>query len=232
MDPTLFVNRSKKARVDWSKKMLQKYDGYASKHVYHIVTGDESWIYAYEPESKPKSTVWVFQDEPNPTKVTRARSTSNQIIACFFGKTRDVAIVPLEQCRTINSEWYTTIIFPVVFQEIRKANSRRRITLQHDNASTHTSAQTTAFLSTQNIDLKSHPPYSHHLVPNGFFLFPYVINKMRGQSFPTPEEAVDAFRMLVLEILVPQSGLQKCFNNWFKHMQKCIDHDGEYFEKQ
>ena len=32
--------------------MLQKYDGGASKHVYDIVTGDESWIYAYESESK------------------------------------------------------------------------------------------------------------------------------------------------------------------------------------
>ena len=42
----------KKARVDWSKEMLQKYDLGASKHVYDIVTGDESWIYAYEPENK------------------------------------------------------------------------------------------------------------------------------------------------------------------------------------
>ena len=105
----------KKARVDWSKEMLQKYDRGASKHVYDIVTGDESWIYAYEPESKQQSTVWVFQDEPNPTKVARARSTSKQMIACFFGKTGHVAIVPLEQRRTVNSEWYTTICLPVVF---------------------------------------------------------------------------------------------------------------------
>ena len=37
----------KKARVDWSKEMLQKYNRGASKHVYNIVTGDELWIYAY-----------------------------------------------------------------------------------------------------------------------------------------------------------------------------------------
>ena len=41
-------------------EMLQKYDHGASKHVYDIVTGDESWIYSYEPESKQQSTVWVF----------------------------------------------------------------------------------------------------------------------------------------------------------------------------
>ena len=82
MDPTLFVNRSKKARVNWSKDMLQKYDRGASKHVYGIVTGDESWS---------QSTVWVFQDEPNPTKVARARSAFKQMIAGFSEKKLDMS---------------------------------------------------------------------------------------------------------------------------------------------
>ena len=63
--------------------MLQKYDRRA---MYDIVTGDESWIYAYEPESKQQSIVWVFQDEPNPIKAARLRSTSKQTIACFSEK--------------------------------------------------------------------------------------------------------------------------------------------------
>ena len=54
---------------------------------------------------------------------------------------------------------------------------------------------------------------------------------MRGQRFSTPEEAVDAIRMHILEIT--QSEWQKYFDNWFKRMQKCIDLNGEYFfEKQ
>ena len=69
----------------------------------------------------------------------------------------------------------------------------------------------------------SYPPYSSDLTP-------FVKNKMRGQRFSTPEETVDAFRMHVLEI--PQSEWQKCFGNWFKRMQKRIDLNGEYFEKQ
>ena len=47
---------------------------------------------------------------------------------------------------------------------------------------------------------RDHPPYSPDLVPNDFFLFPYVKNKMRDQRFSTFEEAVDAFRMHILEI--------------------------------
>ena len=197
MDPTQFDNRSKKGSCRLVKRNAPKYFRGASKHVYDIGTGDKSWIYAYEPESKQQSTVWVFQDQSNPTKVARARSSSKQMIACFISEK------PLEQRRTVNSEGYTTICLPVVFQEIRKSNRRRRITLRHDNASSHTSPQTIAFLSTQNIALMSHPSYSSDLAPNDFFLFPYVKNKMRGQCFSTPEEAVDAFRIYVLEM--PQS---------------------------
>ena len=69
--------------------------------------------------------------------------------------------------------------------------------------------------------------YSPDLAPNDFFLFPYVKNKIRGQHFSTPEEAVDVFRMHVLEI--PQSGWQKSFDNWFKRMQKCINFNGKYY---
>ena len=52
MPHNLSIAQKKRARVDWSKEMLQKYDSGASKHVDGSVTSDESWIYAYEPECK------------------------------------------------------------------------------------------------------------------------------------------------------------------------------------
>ena len=36
----------------WCKEMLEKYDGDALKDVNKFVTGDESWIYEYELETK------------------------------------------------------------------------------------------------------------------------------------------------------------------------------------
>ena len=72
--------------------------------VYKIVTADQLWNYAYEFETNQQSTLWVFEDKPNPTKVVRGRSTSKEIVDCFFGKTGDVTTVPLEDRRTVNSE--------------------------------------------------------------------------------------------------------------------------------
>ena len=84
---------------------------------------DRWWIgiNAYEPESKQKS---IFQDESNPTKVARARSTSKQMIACVFGRTGYVAIVPLEQRRSVNSEWYTTICLPESSKKLGKPKAK------------------------------------------------------------------------------------------------------------
>lgn len=74
--PHNLTNAQKDTRVDWCKKMLQKFSQGASKAVYNICTGDKSWIYSYDPETKKQSTVRVFREEPNPTKVVRGRSTS------------------------------------------------------------------------------------------------------------------------------------------------------------
>ena len=124
------------------------------------------WINAYEPETKQQCTMWVFEDEPYPTKVVRGRRTSKQMVACFFCKTGHVASV--EHYRTFNSECYSTICLHKVLGVIRKTNKRKRIIVRHDNTSSHTSAQTSAFLTGQNVELMAHPPYSSDLAPINF----------------------------------------------------------------
>ncbi|GBP58842.1 Histone-lysine N-methyltransferase SETMAR [Eumeta japonica] len=159
--------------------------------------------YAHDPKTKQQSTVWVFQGEPKSTKGILAKSTLKQMVACFFGINGHMVTVPLENRKIVNSEWYATICLPEVFEEIAKNNRQRRIILHHDDASCHTSAETTRFLEGQKIKLTGHPPYSFNLAPNDFYLFPSVKNKLHGQPFSSRKEAVDAFKMYILEI--PQS---------------------------
>lgn len=158
--PHKLTEAQKQARVNWCKETLKKFDEGNAKSVYKFVTGDETWIFSYKPETKQQSTVWVFQDEPNPTKVVRSRSTSKKMIACFFGYTGHVATIALEDRRTVNAEWYTTICWPEVINEIRKNNRKRRIILHHDNASSHTARQTIDYLTEKNIELMSQPVFT------------------------------------------------------------------------
>ena len=68
----------KRGRVDWCTHMLRKFDGGRFPHVWVIVTGDETWVYKYEPETKQLSEVWVFPDENPPVKLKRNRSVSKK----------------------------------------------------------------------------------------------------------------------------------------------------------
>ncbi|CAH1977988.1 unnamed protein product [Acanthoscelides obtectus] len=188
-----------------------------------IVSGDESWIYCYEPENKRQLAVWVFQDEENPRKVIRSRSVSKNMVTTFVSKAGHIATIPLNQQRTVTVDWYTTICLPKVITELRKINPERRIILHQDDASSHTAKKTRQYLPEENVELLDHPPYSPDLSPNDLFTFPKIKNRLRG-------EAVDAFKNAVLHL--PANEWNKCFENWFERMQMCINLRGEYFEKQ
>lgn len=76
----------------------------------------------------------------------------------------------------------------------------------------------------------THCPHSPDLSPCDWFLLPFVKNEMRGERFTSSEMAVDTFKNHVSEI--PSSEWENCFDKWFERMQKCINLEGEYFEKQ
>ncbi|CAH1956064.1 unnamed protein product [Acanthoscelides obtectus] len=178
---------------------------------------DESWIYCYEPENKRQSAVWMFQGEEKPTKVIRSRSVSKKMVATFVSKAGHIATIPLNEQRTVTADGYTSICLTKVVTELRKINRERRIILHQDSASSHTAQKTRQYLTKENVELLDHPPYSPDLSPNDFFTLSKIKNRLRGQRFQSPEEAVDAFKNAVLDL--PADEWNKCFENWFERMQ-------------
>ena len=69
----------KLSRVDFCKSMLKRFVDGTSRAVSDILTGDETWIYHYDPETKRQSKEWVEEGAPPPTKVRRARSVGKQM---------------------------------------------------------------------------------------------------------------------------------------------------------
>lgn len=220
----------KAARVEWCNKMLQKFNNGLSKHVYDIVTGDETWIYCYEPERKQQSTVWVFPGEAAPTKLKRGRSVGKQMIASFFSLTGHIATVALPLDSTVTAYWYTTQCLRTVLIKVREKRPRGEIMLHHDNASSHTAGLTTDYLKANGVELLNPPTYSPDLAPCDFFLFPRIKDKMRGLRFNNAAAAVEAYEQLISE--VPSDRWEHCFKEWFDRMNKCIKCHGDYLEKQ
>ncbi|CAH1996093.1 unnamed protein product [Acanthoscelides obtectus] len=193
--PHLLTEEQKAARVNWCQKTLNRFNSGNSKNVFSIVS-----------DNKRQSAVWVFQGEEEPTKVIRSRSVSKKMVTTFVSKAGQIATIPLNEQRTITADWYTTICLPKVISKLQKINPERRIILHQNNASPHTAQKT------------RHPDLS----PNGFFTFPKIKSRLRGQRFQSPEEAVDAFKNAVLDL--PANEWNKCFENWFERMQMCIKH--------
>ncbi len=118
--PHSLTEDQKVGRVEWCHHVLERFDGGASKRVWGIITGDETWLYQYDPETKQQPAVWVFDSEARPTKVKRARSVGRKMVASFFGYSGHVATVVLEDRRTVTSQWYTRVCLPQVVAKIEE----------------------------------------------------------------------------------------------------------------
>ena len=136
--------------------------------------------------------------EPNPMKIIFSQSISKRMTAYFSGLTGHISNIPVEDWKTVNAKWYAKICQLKVINEIRRNNKN---VLHHNNGSSNTGHETIGYLKEKNIKLMSHSPYFLGLLPNDFFLFSYVKQKMHRQWFSSPQEATDAFQNLVSEAL-------------------------------
>lgn len=105
------------------------------------------------------------------------------MVACFIAKSGHVVTIALEDPRTVNADWSTTIFLPEVIDEWRKNNSKRAFILHHDNVTPHIARVRVDYLQNKGIELLSHPAHSPDLSPNHFFTFRIIKNKMRGLIF-------------------------------------------------
>ena len=178
--------QQKNARVNWCKEMLKKFNHGRSRDVAKIITGDETWIYHYDPQTKQQSREWCEVGYGPPTKVRRTQFTKKQIYAIFFNTTGVKTVVPLEPGGTINSTWYTESCLPKVIEAIhvqRPGTGLRGTFLHHDNASSHRSKMTRQFVEESGLQLLPHPPYSPDLAPCDFWLFPRIKKHLKGKKF-------------------------------------------------
>ena len=148
--PHTLREEQKRDKVDWCTHILRQFDGGRSPRVWDIITGDVTWVYQYNPEAKQQSSVWAFLDENPPMKFKRNRSASKQMDSLFLSKFGHLAIIPLEDWKTVTNEWYVNHCLNKIFQAWLKRLPQigvRGLLLHHDNASTHTAAVTLDFLA-------------------------------------------------------------------------------------
>jgi len=57
--------------------------------IQHIVTGDETWLHDYNPETKQQTVQWKHASSPNPLKFNLQASAS-EIMCTIFWDAKDI----------------------------------------------------------------------------------------------------------------------------------------------
>jgi hypothetical protein len=197
----------------------------------NTITGDETWVYGYDPENKQQLSQWKSPNSPRRRKACQVRSNvKSMLIVCFsIQGIVQKEFIPAGQ--TVNGKFYCEVL-----KWLREGMQRKRPDkwknnnwfLQHDNAPSHTSLVVRQFLTSKNITVISHPPYSPDLAPCDFFLFPKVKLWLKGHRFDIKEE-VHAELQEVIDTLTFEN-FQECMKSWETHWDRCIHAQGDYFK--
>ncbi|XP_046959645.1 protein GVQW3-like [Vanessa cardui] len=86
-----------------------------------VITGDETWVYGYDVETKTQSSEWKRPDEPRSKKARQARSNVKVLLTVFFDYKGVVHHELLPTGRTVNKEYYKEVM-----QRLREAIRLKR----------------------------------------------------------------------------------------------------------
>ncbi|UYV77575.1 SCD [Cordylochernes scorpioides] len=159
-----------------------------------IITGDETWVYSYDPETKRQSAEWRGQGEPRPKKSRILKSRNKVLLVAFLDKKGIVHPEYLPAGQTVIKEMYLSIL-----RRLREAIRKKRPEkwtngdwiLHHDNARPHTAHLVTSFLAKNGTEILPQPPYSPDTAPNDLFLFPKLKAVLKGRHFDTREDIIE-----------------------------------------
>ena len=135
-----------------------------------IITGDETWVHHYDPETKLESMQWKHKGSTTPKKFW-VQQSSRMIMQQFFG-TQKVFFFWNSHKTTITGDTYASIMMDL--RDSIKQKRRGKLSagvLLHDNAPAHKSRTSRTAIRKCGIIELNHPPYSPSLAPSGYFHF-------------------------------------------------------------
>ena len=70
--PCLLTDNQKENRVEISQELIASANG-NENFLMNIITGDETWVYGYDVETKMQSSQWMRKGSPLPNKERMSR---------------------------------------------------------------------------------------------------------------------------------------------------------------
>ena len=80
MVPKELTEEQKQRRVTICQDLLERQDDILGR----VITGDETWVYQYDPETNRKNASWKTVNSPRPKKGPSVQNKSQNSVADFF----------------------------------------------------------------------------------------------------------------------------------------------------
>ena len=136
-----------------------------------IVTGDETWIYHFQPDSRAKNKVWVSSEGDRPVIACCCKTSNRMLYAIFFDLKGQVLQIPVLKGSFVTGKFYRESVLTQLgdfFQKRRPRTGVHGIKLLHNNALANKSATVQERLKESGLDVLDHPLYSPDLSPCDF----------------------------------------------------------------
>ena len=192
--PRMLTAQQKQTRAESSLALLHLYNESPEDFISRVVTGDETWVHHYDPESKQESMQWAEKGSKPPTKA-RVRASAGKVMLTVFWDYKGILMVDyLPHKQTINAQYYIEIIRRLrqTIIDKRRGLMRRGPYLLHDNAPSHKAGIAQDAIRQSGLRQLDHPPYSPDLALSNFHLFPNLKKALRGRHFANDEELINA----------------------------------------
>ena len=135
--PHLLTDEQKQSRVRLASQVIEKYDKCDPRRLEEIVTGDETWIYHFQPNYKAKNKVWVSSEGDRPVIACHCKTSNRMLYAIFFDSKGQVLQIPVQKGSSVTGKFYRESVLPQpvdFYQKCRPRTGVRGIKLLHDNA--------------------------------------------------------------------------------------------------
>jgi len=137
--PQILTAEQKEWRLSAATNMLQEAES-DEKFMGQIITGDETWVYGYDPETKCQSSQWKSAESQRPKKVRQVRSKVEVMLIVFFDMEGIVHYEYVPQGQTVSQQFYLQVLKRLRLAVSHKGPQKRAAgswALHHDNASAH-----------------------------------------------------------------------------------------------
>ena len=108
----LLTDEQKQSQVRLPLQVIEKYDKCDPRCLEEIVTGNESWIYHFQPNSKAKNKVWVSSEGYRPVIACRCKTSNHMLYAIFFDSKGPVLQIPVLKGSSVTGKVFRESFLP------------------------------------------------------------------------------------------------------------------------